>query len=103
MGREVRERPEHLANKLREIRIRLGLSQNALIDQIGLTGKLYQDYISGYERNLREPTLPVLLRYARLAGVSTDVLIDDTLKLPAKLTQQSKAARATTKKKALSK
>jgi len=30
----------------------------------------------------REPPLPILLRYARLAGISTDVLIDDDLKLP---------------------
>jgi len=100
MGREVRERPEHLAKKLREIRLRLGLSQNAIIEKMGLTGKLYQDYISGYERNLREPTLPVLLRYARVAGLSTDVLIDDDLKLPAKLPgkPQPKEARKATKK-----
>jgi transcriptional regulator with XRE-family HTH domain len=33
--------------------------------------------ISGYERGLREPPYPVLLKYARLVGVSTDILIDD--------------------------
>ena len=101
MGREVRERPEHLANKLREIRLRLGLSQNALIERIGLTGRLYQDYISGYERNLREPTLQVLLRYARLAGVCVDVLIDDAMKLPTKLPakpEHSKTHKAAKKK-----
>ena len=36
----------------------------------------------GYELGTRQPDLLVLLRYARLAGVSTDVLIDDKLKLP---------------------
>jgi transcriptional regulator with XRE-family HTH domain len=96
MGREVRERPEQLASKLRDIRKRLGLSQNAMIERLGLTGKLYQDYVSGYERNLREPTLLVLLRYAKVAGVSTDVLIDDDLKLPAKL-PHSKASRTATR------
>ena len=38
----------------------------------------------------REPLLPVLLAYARLAGVSTDVLIDDELDLPAKLPAKPK-------------
>lgn len=38
--------------------------------------------VSGYELGTRQPDLLVLLRYARLAGVSTDVLIDDKLKLP---------------------
>ncbi len=42
----------------------------------------FEMYISGYETGKREPPLPVLLKYARLAGVSTDVLIDDKLKLP---------------------
>jgi len=38
--------------------------------------------ISAYERGLREPDLLVLLRYAKVARVSTDVLIDDTRNLP---------------------
>jgi hypothetical protein len=37
--------------------------------------------ISGYERGLREPPYPVLLKDARLVGISTDVLIDDDMKL----------------------
>jgi len=45
---------------------------------------LYPSGISEYERGKREPPLLVLLKYARLAGVSTDVLIDDKLKLPDK-------------------
>jgi transcriptional regulator with XRE-family HTH domain len=39
-------------------------------------------HVSEYERGLREPTLLVLLRYARLAGISVDALIDDELSLP---------------------
>jgi transcriptional regulator with XRE-family HTH domain len=42
-------------------------------------------HVSEFERGLREPSLLALLQYARLAGVSTDVLIDDELDLPAKL------------------
>ena len=38
-----------------------------------------------YELGKREPPLPVLLKYARIAGVYVDVLIDDELDLPKKL------------------
>jgi hypothetical protein len=38
-----------------------------------------------FELGEREPSLIVLLRYARAAGVSTDVLIDDELDLPKRL------------------
>jgi hypothetical protein len=38
---------------------------------------LYASQISQFENGNREPPLMLLLAYARLAGVSTDVLIDD--------------------------
>jgi hypothetical protein len=38
-------------------------------------------YVSQFETGRREPVLVVLLAYARLAGISTDVLIDDRLDL----------------------
>lgn len=47
--------------------------------------RVYPTHVSEFERGLREPSLPVLLKYARLASVSTDVLIDDELKLPENL------------------
>jgi len=40
--------------------------------------------ISEYEHGTRIPNLLVLLRYARIAGVSVEALIDDELK-PSKL------------------
>jgi transcriptional regulator with XRE-family HTH domain len=40
--------------------------------------------ISDYELGKNEPPLSVILAYARLAKVSTDVLIDDRLTLPKK-------------------
>ncbi len=83
MGKSARERPKRLAEKLLQIRIGLGLSQNEMLAALGLREKVYRSAISGYELGTREPSLPVLLRYARLAGVSTDVLIDDTLDLSA--------------------
>jgi len=90
MGRALRQRPVHLAKKLRQIRDALGLSQNGIIRQLGLADEIYQDYISAYERGIREPPLPVLLKYARLAGVCVDALIDDDVKLPGKLPSKPK-------------
>lgn len=81
MGLTKRPTPKRLAKKLRQIRLKLGLSQAELIRELGWE-KIYDRVsISGYERGEREPPLPVLLSYARLAGVSTDVLIDDKLDL----------------------
>lgn len=85
MGRALRQRPIHLAGKLRKIRNSFRLSQNGIIARLGLTDEIYQDYISAYERGVREPPLPILLRYARLAGICVDVLIDDEITLPSKL------------------
>jgi transcriptional regulator with XRE-family HTH domain len=90
MGRAIRPRPKHLAEKLLYIRIELGLSQNGMIRLLGLTDDLTQDYISAYERGVREPPLPVLLRYAQVAGVYVDVLIDDEVDLPDKVPSSPK-------------
>ncbi len=94
MSRASRKKPVHLAKKLRQIRIRLDLSQNGMIGKLGLTDEIFQDYISAYERGVREPPLPVLLTYARVAGVCLDVLVDDDLKLPARLPGMPKHLRA---------
>jgi transcriptional regulator with XRE-family HTH domain len=80
MGRAKRLRPKHLGKKLKQIREHLELSQVGMADTLGFP-TVHPTNISGYERGLREPPYPVLLKYARLAGVSTDVLIDDKLKL----------------------
>jgi transcriptional regulator with XRE-family HTH domain len=82
MGRSSRPRPKKLAKKLLRIRLDLGLSQNEMLKALGLKGTVFRSAVSGYELGTREPPLPILLRYARLAGVSTDVLIDDKLALP---------------------
>jgi len=80
MGRNTRPRPRRLARKLRQIRESLGLTQAEMVKSLRLKG-IYQGHVSEYERGVREPPYPVLLKYARLAGVSTDVLIDDKLNL----------------------
>ena len=85
MGVKARQRPERLAEKLLQIRTALGLSQSELVRRLGLEDTISYKKISDYERGSREPTLLIILRYARAARVSTDVLIDDELDLPARL------------------
>jgi transcriptional regulator with XRE-family HTH domain len=97
MGRATRPRPKRLPEKLLYIRTTLGLSQNGTIRHLGLTEELTQDYISAYERGVREPPLLVLLKYAQAAGVYVDVLIDDSVDLPKKLPYIRKTKRSKTK------
>lgn len=82
MGRVPRERPRKLAAKLLQVRQELDFTQEQMLIALKLDKKVFASAVSGYELGTREPPLPVLLRYARLAGVSTDVLIDDKLNLP---------------------
>jgi transcriptional regulator with XRE-family HTH domain len=83
MGRAHRNRPKRLAEKLLTIRTRLDLTQPELIKRLKAKGeRLHPASISLYESGQREPPLIVLLRYARLAGVPMDVLVDDKLDLP---------------------
>jgi len=90
MGTKQRPRPKRLAEKLLKIRTDLGISQDELIHRLGLTGDLFSASVSQYERGVREPSYIVLLKYARLAGISTDVLIDDELDLPESLSSRKK-------------
>jgi transcriptional regulator with XRE-family HTH domain len=85
MGKKPRLRPERLAEKLMQIRTALGLSQTELLHRLGVEDLISYKQISKYETGTGEPMLVILLRYARVAGVSMDVLVDDELKLPAKL------------------
>lgn len=94
MGRSNRPKPARLPAKLAQIRAALGLTQEQMIERLNYAeSPLHPSYISGFETGEREPALLVLLAYARCAGISTDVLIDDKLDLPNKLT---KAARVQT-------
>ena len=90
MGVKARQRPERLAEKLLQIRVALGLSQSEMLRRLDLEDTISYKKISDYERGQREPSLIILLQYARVAGVSTDVLIDDRLDLPAKLPAKAK-------------
>jgi transcriptional regulator with XRE-family HTH domain len=81
----ARRRPTRLAEKLLQIRTALGLSQTEMHRRLDVDEEIPYTRISDYELDKSEPTLMILLRYARLAAVPTEVLIDDELDLPDKL------------------
>jgi len=77
-----RPAPKKLAGKLTQIRKNLGLSQTEIVRALRYKASpLRASQISNFEQGKREPPLMLLLAYARLAGISTDVLIDDNLDL----------------------
>lgn len=86
----VRRRPERLAEKLRQVRLALGLTQSEMVRRLGVEDQIDAARISGFETGLREPSLMILLNYARLANVYLDALVDDSLDLPAKLPAATK-------------
>jgi transcriptional regulator with XRE-family HTH domain len=61
-----------------------------MLQRLGLGEKLSRTTVSAYEVGTGEPPLPVLLEYARAAGVWVDVLIDDELDLPQRLPSLTK-------------
>jgi transcriptional regulator with XRE-family HTH domain len=91
MGKQTRQRPARLPEKLLLIRQQLGLSQNGMVRRMGLEDEIERDYISKFERGTLEPSLWVLLQYARAANVFVEVLIDNDLDLPDKLPASQKS------------
>jgi transcriptional regulator with XRE-family HTH domain len=90
MGKRARPKPERLAEKLFQIRETLGVSQSEMFRRLDVEEFSEVKRISDYETDKSEPPLPVLLQYARVAGVCVDVLIDDKLELPSKLPARPK-------------
>ena len=90
MGLTPRPKPTRLPEKLRQIRLSLGLSQNEMLRRLGIEEATFRSSISGYELGTREPPLPVLLEYARVANIWMDVLADDNLELPERLPSPNK-------------
>ena len=71
----ARRRPKRLAEKLREIRKALGVSQREMAERLDCNVDHY--HVSKYERDRSEPTLKALLSYARIARVEMAQIIDD--------------------------
>jgi len=85
MGTRAREAPARLAEKLVQIREGLELSQDGMIRRMGITEKITREDISKYERGVRQPSLLVVLEYARAVNIAMEVLVDDSLNLPKSL------------------
>lgn len=95
MGRRARLKPARLAGKLFQIRNSLGLSQSQLLRRLGFDEVIDYRRISEFELGTTEPPLPVLLAYARLAGIHLEELIDDFLEVS---TDRTTTERARTEK-----
>ena len=89
MPPRVRERPKELPNKLVQIRNHFGMSQTEMWKALGLENQFTYHVISHYETGLQEPSIIVLLKYARFAEVPMEVLADDKLSLPKKITKRT--------------
>ncbi|HEV7375320.1 MAG TPA: helix-turn-helix transcriptional regulator [Pyrinomonadaceae bacterium] len=78
----ARQKAQRLPEKLLQVRLALGVSQTEMLKRLDAVDMVAYNRISDYELGRREPPLPILLQYARVAGVPTEVLIDDELDLP---------------------
>jgi len=85
-----RPKQERLGDKLRQIRVALGLSQADMLSRLGAGNLIVYNQLSGFESGAREPSLRILLEYARAANVYVDALIDDELDLPDQLPSPTK-------------
>lgn len=91
MGSLLRRTPKRLPEKLREIRLKLGLSQNGMIRLLGLEEELTREAVSSFELGRRQPNLLTLWAYANAANIYVDVLILDSVDLPEKLPSSLKS------------
>ena len=82
MGRRARMKPRRLPEKLLQVRNSLGLSQAEMLRRMGFEDLIDYRRVSEFELGEAEPPLPVLLKYARVAGVHVEDIIDDEIDLP---------------------
>src|SRR5258705_8916271 len=85
MAGPPRKKSERLGEKLLQIRMALGLSQREMLRLLGYEEAIFYNRVSDYERNKRIPPLPLVLEYARVAGVHMEDIVDDELDLPDRL------------------
>lgn len=84
MGRASRKRyvPARLGEKFLQIRNALNLTQQSMLERLGLPPEFSQSNISAYERGTKEPPVYVIMKYAEVANVWIDVLVRDSIDLP---------------------
>ena len=84
MGRASRKRyiPARLGEKFLQIRTAFNLTQQSMLERLGLPPEFSQSNISAYERGTKEPPIFVIMKYAEIANIWIDVLVRDSLDLP---------------------
>lgn len=80
-----RPKTPRLGEKLREIRKRMRLTQNELVEKLGLEADFDQERISKYERAVLEPPVYVLIAYSDLTRIPLDVLLRPEHDIPNKI------------------
>jgi transcriptional regulator with XRE-family HTH domain len=80
MPRYRRKSPKKLGEKMREVRLRLQMTQEEVAKELGTDSGA----ISRYERGLRDPSLLEILAFSYMSGVGVEVLIDDRRSLAKK-------------------
>lgn len=85
MGLASRRRPKRLAEKLKQVRTSLNLSQNEMLKLLNLEDEMDRERISKYERGILEPPLYILYTYGKVANVYMEIFVNDDVDLPTKL------------------
>jgi transcriptional regulator with XRE-family HTH domain len=89
-----RPKTPHLGEKLRQIRQKLegGLTQNEMVERLGLEGEFDQERLSKYERGVLEPPLYVLCAFADVANLYIDALARPDRDLPNEIPARIRSA-----------
>ena len=85
MGRKSQRRPKDLNKKLRQVRKRIGATQDKmaeLLRRFGAEETTHSGYVADFEVGKRVPSVFTLLAYSRMTGISINHFIDDCLDLP---------------------
>lgn len=82
--------PARLGEKFLQIRTALDLTQESMLARLDLPAEITQSNISAYERGTKEPPIFVIMKYAKVANVWIDVLVEDALDLPGRIPSSSK-------------
>lgn len=86
MGRARVEQPQKIAQKLRQIRLNLEMTQEEMANTLEKNNnlKIYRGYVGLFEIGERIPSILTILAYARIAKIPMEILCDDELELPKK-------------------
>ena len=66
-----------LSDKLKLIRLHIGLTQDQMAEKLGLTSELKRARVSEWEVGRGEPKRLILIKYSEIAGIEIKQLIDD--------------------------